>query len=184
MRWLLILTAAALGVCDSGDGGDGDGSADGDSDVDMDVDADGDVDSDVDGDGDADGDADSDVDGDGDADGDADSDGPPMPVDECEEPGADWIFCSAFEEGSKEIWDDYDENPDSTNLLMEHPGPFDLSGNHVMRLRVPPGRGTADLVKVLPSEHDRLYARAGAQAVSGEPRALGGSRREVECEVG
>jgi hypothetical protein len=57
------------------------------------------------------------------------------------------------------VWDDYDGNPDSTNLLVEDPGPFGFSGNHVMRLRVPPGRGGADLVKVLPPSHDRLYAR-------------------------
>lgn len=69
------------------------------------------------------------------------------------------IFCSGFEEGNKSIWDDYDGNPDSTNLLMSHPGPLNHSGNHVMRLRVPAGEGNSDLVKVLPNQHDRLYAR-------------------------
>jgi hypothetical protein len=44
-------------------------------------------------------------------------------------------------------------------LLLEHPGPHNTQGNHVMRLRVPPGRGGADLVKVLPGSHDRLYLR-------------------------
>ncbi|HEY3355015.1 MAG TPA: hypothetical protein VGQ83_17305 [Polyangia bacterium] len=85
-------------------------------------------------------------------------DGPPPALDECLSPQADWVFCSGFEEGTKAIWDDYDGNPDETNLLMADPGPFGLAGNHVMRLRVPPGRGGADLVKVLPP-HDRLYAR-------------------------
>ena len=33
------------------------------------------------------------------------------------------VFCSGFEEGNKTIWDDYDGNPDSTNLLMTDPGP-------------------------------------------------------------
>ena len=69
------------------------------------------------------------------------------------------IFCSGFEEGSKSIWDDRDENPDSTNLLLLEPGPFQIPGNHVMRLHVPPGRGGADLVKVLPSTYDKLYMR-------------------------
>ena len=69
------------------------------------------------------------------------------------------VFCSGFEEGSKAIWDDYDGNPDSTNLLMTEAGPCNASGNHVMRLRAPTGRGSADLVKVLPSAHDKLYAR-------------------------
>jgi len=66
------------------------------------------------------------------------------------------VFQSGFEEGSKAIWDDYDGNPDETNLLMADPGPFNKAGNHVMRLRAPAGRGGADLVKVLPSAHDRL----------------------------
>jgi hypothetical protein len=42
---------------------------------------------------------------------------------------------------------------------MADPGPFNTSGNHIMRLRVPPGRGGADLVKVLPKFCDKLYAR-------------------------
>jgi hypothetical protein len=69
------------------------------------------------------------------------------------------VFCSGFEEGNKSIWDDYDGNPDSTNLLMADPGPCNRAGNSVMRLRVPPGRGGSDLVKVLPGSYDKLYAR-------------------------
>ncbi len=78
---------------------------------------------------------------------------------ECASPGADWVFCSDFEEGNKDIWDDYDGNPDETNTLMSEPGPFGLADNHVMRLRVPPGRGGADLVKVLPDKYDALFTR-------------------------
>src|SRR5688500_5915666 len=47
------------------------------------------------------------------------------------------VFCSGFEEGNKSVWDDYDGNPDATNLLMTDPGPCARTGNHVMRLRVP-----------------------------------------------
>jgi hypothetical protein len=83
----------------------------------------------------------------------------PLPVGECDTPDPDWIFCSGFEEGNKDIWDDYDGNPDQNNLLMEDGGPFDNAGNHVMRIRVDPGRNGADLVKLLPSSHDKLYAR-------------------------
>jgi hypothetical protein len=79
-------------------------------------------------------------------------------VDECASPKSDWVFCSGFEEGNKSIWDDYDGNPDSQNLLMSDPGPKSLQGNHVMRFRVAPGRGGADLVKLLPP-NDKLYAR-------------------------
>lgn len=69
------------------------------------------------------------------------------------------VFCSGFEEGNKSIWDDYDGNPDSTDLLMSDPGPCNASGNNVMRFRVPAGRGGADLVKIFSSSHDKLYAR-------------------------
>lgn len=95
----------------------------------------------------------------------ADRDAPGEPdvvttVKECEAMQPDWVFCSGFEEGSKDIWDDYDGNPDETNLLMADPGPLGLDGNTVMRLRVPPGRGGADLVKVLSDTgYDRLFAR-------------------------
>lgn len=81
---------------------------------------------------------------------------------ECDEPQPGWVFCTDFEEGeaaNAALWDDYDGNPTDTNLLMPDDGPFDLEENHVMRLRVPPGRGGADLVKVLPDSYDSLYAR-------------------------
>ncbi len=69
------------------------------------------------------------------------------------------VFCSGFEEGNKAIWDDYDGNPDATNLLLLDPGPCARPGNRVMRMRVPPGRGGSDLVKVLPSTNARMFAR-------------------------
>src|SRR6476469_9226395 len=74
---------------------------------------------------------------------------------------ASGVFCTAFEEANpKSLWNDYDGNPDSTNLVMTDPGPCNIAGNRVMRLRAPAGGGqAADLVKVLPSTHDRLYAR-------------------------
>jgi hypothetical protein len=81
------------------------------------------------------------------------------PVDECAQADSAWVFCSGFEEGDFSIWDDYDGNPAPSNVLLADPGPAGRPGNHVARLRVPPGRGTADLVKILPSFHDRLYAR-------------------------
>jgi hypothetical protein len=78
---------------------------------------------------------------------------------ECEHTQPDWVFCCSFEEGNLDIWDDWDQNPAETNLLMEDPGPFSLENNHVVRLRVPPGRGSADLVKVLDDSFDRLFVR-------------------------
>lgn len=70
-----------------------------------------------------------------------------------------WIFCTGFEEGNLDIWDDYDGNPPETNTLLPHPGPFGHPDNHVIRLRAPEGRGGADLIKVFPRTYDRLYAR-------------------------
>ncbi len=78
---------------------------------------------------------------------------------ECESMLPGWVFCSSFEEGSFDIWDDWDSNPPETNLLMLDPGPFDLANNHIARFRVPPGQGGADLVKVLDGQYDRLYVR-------------------------
>lgn len=70
-----------------------------------------------------------------------------------------WVFCTGFEEGNLDQWDDYDGNPTVTNTLMQHPGPFGKAENHVIRLRAPEGRGGADLVKVLPETYDRLFLR-------------------------
>lgn len=74
--------------------------------------------------------------------------------------GPTLVFRSGFEEGNKGIWDDWDGNPDESNLIIEDPGPFNSPNNHVMKLIPPTGeRGGADIVKVLPSQHDRLYVR-------------------------
>lgn len=84
----------------------------------------------------------------------------PSNPDECRNMKSGWIFCSSFEEGNKEIWDDYDGNPDETNQLITDAGPFVLNDNHVMRLiSETSGRGGADLVKVLPESYDQLYFR-------------------------
>jgi len=70
------------------------------------------------------------------------------------------VFCSGFEELNwRSKWDDFDGNPDATNTLIENPGPLNAAGNHVMRLRVPPGSGVADLIKVFPQSYDKLYAQ-------------------------
>jgi len=70
------------------------------------------------------------------------------------------VFAEDFESGNLKKWNDYDGNPTPFNVLLEDPGPFDIKGNHVVRVRAPSGqRGGADLVKVLPQGYDRLYAR-------------------------
>lgn len=78
---------------------------------------------------------------------------------ECDNPDSAWIFCSGFEEGSFATWDDYDGNPAETNRIVSDPGSHSREGNRVAQLVVPPGAGGADLVKVLPGNHVRLYAR-------------------------
>lgn len=77
-----------------------------------------------------------------------------------QEINSDIIFQTGFEEGNKSIWDDWDGNPDTENKIISDSGPFNTTGNHVIRLFVPSGkRGGSDLVKVLPSQHDSLYLR-------------------------
>src|SRR6185436_15202490 len=73
---------------------------------------------------------------------------------------ASGVFCSGFEEADpKSLWDDFDGNPDPDNRVVTVPGPCGAS-THAMRLRAPAGAGqAADLVKVLPTAHDKLYAR-------------------------
>jgi hypothetical protein len=80
-------------------------------------------------------------------------------IDECGGSHPGWVFCTGFEEGNLNLWDDYDGNPSSTNTFVLDQGPARVTGNHVMHLHVPAGRGGADLVKVLPQGYDRLYAR-------------------------
>ncbi|MBE8723252.1 hypothetical protein [Sphingobacterium pedocola] len=72
---------------------------------------------------------------------------------------SDIIFMNSFEDGHLRVWDDYDRNPEPENTLLKDPGPFNKPDNHVMRLWAKPGRGGADVVKVLPSKHDKVYAR-------------------------
>ncbi len=83
----------------------------------------------------------------------------PASADTCVGAPGTWVFCSGFEEGNKAIWDDYDGNADTENQIVSDPGHAAAAGNHVMRFRVPAGRGGADLVKVLPTTYDRLYTR-------------------------
>jgi hypothetical protein len=69
------------------------------------------------------------------------------------------IFCTGFEEGTDSIWDDYAWDT-TANTRMIDPGPCNNPGNTVMRLRIPPGRGGTDMIKVLPGNgYDKLYAR-------------------------
>ncbi|MBE8723255.1 hypothetical protein [Sphingobacterium pedocola] len=72
---------------------------------------------------------------------------------------SDIIFMNSFEDGHLNVWDDWDGNLPPKTTLLKDPGPFNTPDNHVLRLLVPPGRGNADVVKVLPSQHDKLYAR-------------------------
>lgn len=136
--------------------------------TDTDADADGDADTDNDADTDKVIDTDTDTDTNTGTNGSAQTDtetgsatdrDPPSDPNVCDDIPAEYVFCSDFEEGNKDIWDDYDNNPDETNTLLADPGPFQLPNNTVMRLRVPPGRGGADLVKILPDTYDKLYAR-------------------------
>jgi hypothetical protein len=82
-----------------------------------------------------------------------------FPLDECPLAEDGWIFCTGFEDGDFSAWDDYDGNPAPTNVLLADPGPWDVAGNHVARLRAPTIGGTADLLKVLASSHGELYVR-------------------------
>lgn len=75
------------------------------------------------------------------------------------DPVAEVVFCTNFEEGNFNLWDDWDGNPAPDNVLLDDPGPHNKAGNHVARLRVPAGQGSADLVKVLPKKFKKLYAR-------------------------
>jgi len=73
--------------------------------------------------------------------------------------GPSTVFCTGFEEGNFNLWDDYDGNPSPWNLLVQNPGPLNYASNHASRMRVPSGRGQTDLTKILPGTYDRLYAR-------------------------
>ncbi|TXG78445.1 MAG: hypothetical protein E6R14_12675 [Thermomicrobiales bacterium] len=80
---------------------------------------------------------------------------------ECSSPPAGTVFCEDFEgTNPKSHFDDYDGNPDSENPVMVEPGPNGDSSNKSVRFRAPAGeRGGADLLKMLPTGYDKLYAR-------------------------
>lgn len=84
------------------------------------------------------------------------------------------VFCTDFEEGDLEQWDDYDGNIVVENVLTVDPGPRGADDNHVMRLRIPPGAATVDLVKLLPGFYDRLYMRWYIQYEAGYDMAMPG----------
>lgn len=77
----------------------------------------------------------------------------------CQDLDDDVVFCTDFEEGDLETWDDFDQNPDDMNDVVPDDGPFGLDGNHVVRMRVAPAEQGTDLVKQLPGFYDALYAR-------------------------
>ncbi len=88
----------------------------------------------------------------------ADVGAPGIASSECAVPRPEWLLCSDFEEASKAVWNDPDDsNPDAEVTIATQVGPRNDPANHVARM----GRieGGADLVKVLPSQHDRVYAR-------------------------
>jgi hypothetical protein len=77
----------------------------------------------------------------------------------CEDPSDDVVFCTDFEEGHLENWNDWDQNPEDMNDVVPDDGPHGLVGNHVVRMRVAPSEDGSDLVKTLPGFYDALYAR-------------------------
>jgi hypothetical protein len=77
----------------------------------------------------------------------------------CEDPSDDVVFCTDFEEGHLENWNDWDQNPEDMNDVVLDEGPHGLDGNHVVRMRVSPSSNGTDLVKQLPGFYDALYAR-------------------------
>lgn len=80
---------------------------------------------------------------------------------ECANPPGGTIFCEDFEGvNPKGNFDDYDGNRDTENQVVTQPGAAGDASNKVIRFRVPAGQGgVSDLIKVLPSTHDKLYAR-------------------------
>lgn len=97
----------------------------------------------------------------------------PSPL-SCEDQPEAVVFCSDFEEGTLELWDDVDPNLQTENVLALDPGPRGAENNHVMRLRIPPGPGGVDLVKLLPGYYDALYTRWYVQWEPGYDFASGG----------
>jgi hypothetical protein len=84
-----------------------------------------------------------------------------VPRNECLNVPAGTVFCEDFEGSNpKSNFNDYDGNPSTENMIVIDNGPSVDSLNKVIQLRVPAGQaGGSDLIKVLPSTHDKLYAR-------------------------
>ena len=80
---------------------------------------------------------------------------------ECANPPAGTVFCADFEgTNPKAAFDDYDGNLDTENPVIADTGPSNDGANKAVRFRAPAGQsGGADLVKVLSSGYDKLYAR-------------------------
>ena len=85
----------------------------------------------------------------------------PVARNECANPPPGTIFCEDFEgTNPKAHFDDYDGNPDSENQVVTDSGPAGDASNKAVRFRVPAGQsGTSDLIKVLSSSYDKLFAR-------------------------
>ena len=78
------------------------------------------------------------------------------PLDECAAAGSDVIFCDGFETpDTAPFWDGDDTAPER----RVDPGPGGFAENHVIRLRVPAGRGGAGLWKRFGTAQDRAYLR-------------------------
>jgi hypothetical protein len=78
------------------------------------------------------------------------------PADECAGSDPSWLFCDSFEAADEApFWDGSSTYP----VRLADPGPLDLADNHVVRLRVPPGRGGASLYKELATQAERAYVR-------------------------
>ncbi|NVN92405.1 MAG: hypothetical protein HXX11_17645 [Desulfuromonadales bacterium] len=80
---------------------------------------------------------------------------------ECTNPPSGTVFCEDFEgTNPKANFNDYDGNPDTENLIATDSGPAGVSSNKAVKLWVAANQdGSSDLVKVLPTTYDKLYAR-------------------------
>lgn len=78
----------------------------------------------------------------------------------CQQMPDAWIFCEDFEGGDFSRWDDDPPRKRGTLTLLEEPAAAQTPANHVLQLRVNPGRGGVGLNKTFtPHEYRRLYAR-------------------------
>ena len=77
----------------------------------------------------------------------------------CNNRSADWIFCEDFEGGDLSAWDPQTPSKKGSLKIVEQPS-VTTARNHVLQLRVNPGRGGIGLNKTITSgTYDRLYAR-------------------------